>query len=46
MSLDPEDAIPSGISPRKAYSAIRKYLKSNRDSFLPENNPQETLWGI
>jgi pyruvate/oxaloacetate carboxyltransferase len=45
MSLDPEDPIPSGISPRKAYSAIIKYLKSNRDSFLPENNPPRNLMG-
>lgn len=45
MSLLPDDPIPTGISPQKAYKAIRDYLQANRQSFLPENNPPRNFMG-
>jgi hypothetical protein len=45
MSLLPSDPLPTGISKPQAYSAIKKYLKLKRDSFLPENNPPKNLMG-
>jgi hypothetical protein len=45
MALEPNDPIPHGITPEKAYTAIKAFYQGNRALFTPENNPPRNLNG-